>query len=281
MVAAGIVLYNPDQKRLDQNIESILPQVDKLILIENGSTEFDYLNQFESDKFIKIVNKENKGIAFALNQILIFCYQNGIDWVLTLDQDSIASKNIIDVYRTKIDSCVGIVCCDTVDRNFTERNVEKSNNTINYCITSGSFTNVKACVEVGGFDNSMFIDWVDWDICIALRKAGYKIIKTSETNILHELGDNSSVKYIGKHALYVLNRSPFRYYYVFRNRVYLARKYDEMSISHAILINIKECVSMFIFESNRLKNLRAMVKGTFNGFKMNIIYDSIQQMLAH
>ena len=34
---AGIVLYNPDLGRLKENIESICKQVDKVILIDNGS----------------------------------------------------------------------------------------------------------------------------------------------------------------------------------------------------------------------------------------------------
>ncbi len=34
--AAGIVSYNPDIKRFKENIDSILSQVDKLIIIENG-----------------------------------------------------------------------------------------------------------------------------------------------------------------------------------------------------------------------------------------------------
>lgn len=34
--AAGIVSYNPDIKRFKENIDSILSQVDKLIIIEMG-----------------------------------------------------------------------------------------------------------------------------------------------------------------------------------------------------------------------------------------------------
>ena len=41
--AAGIVSYNPDIKRFKENIDSILSQVDKLIIIENGSKDSEEL----------------------------------------------------------------------------------------------------------------------------------------------------------------------------------------------------------------------------------------------
>ena len=46
---AGIVLYNPDLGRLKENIESICKQVDKVILIDNGS---DNRREIESNKGI-------------------------------------------------------------------------------------------------------------------------------------------------------------------------------------------------------------------------------------
>ena len=39
--AAGIVLYNPDIKRLEENISAIAPQVNELILIDNSSKNID------------------------------------------------------------------------------------------------------------------------------------------------------------------------------------------------------------------------------------------------
>lgn len=35
---AGIVLFNPNKERLTQNIDAIYPQVDKIVLIDNCST---------------------------------------------------------------------------------------------------------------------------------------------------------------------------------------------------------------------------------------------------
>lgn len=37
-IMAGIVLFNPNKERLTQNIDAIYPQVDKIVLIDNCST---------------------------------------------------------------------------------------------------------------------------------------------------------------------------------------------------------------------------------------------------
>ena len=36
-ICAGIVLYNPDIERLSDNIDSVISQVEKIYLVDNGS----------------------------------------------------------------------------------------------------------------------------------------------------------------------------------------------------------------------------------------------------
>lgn len=37
-VCAGIVLYNPDSERLAENIKAARPQVEQIILVDNGTS---------------------------------------------------------------------------------------------------------------------------------------------------------------------------------------------------------------------------------------------------
>ena len=75
---AGIVLYNPDLGRLKENIESICKQVDKVILIDNGSDNIREIEDLIKEYLncILLKNGENMGIAYALNQILKYAYEN-------------------------------------------------------------------------------------------------------------------------------------------------------------------------------------------------------------
>ena len=78
MMLAGIVLYNPEEKRLEENIMAIEKQVDKIILIDNDSRNYEIIkNKYIQKKKIDIIhNEKNEGIAYALNQILKYAVEN-------------------------------------------------------------------------------------------------------------------------------------------------------------------------------------------------------------
>lgn len=272
MIVAGIVLYNPEISRLKDNISAIYPQVDVVLLIENGSKDYSYLDHFNKGKIKVIINKKNMGIAYALNQIMHFAYNNDINWALTLDQDSVVADNLVKEYRKFLLPDVGIVTCCINDRNFVAygEGREKDGEELQYCITSASMTNVKAVMEVGGFDNEMFIDWVDWDICLALRNRGYKIRRAAKTHIIHELGENTKSKIWHGHQLLIMRRSKMRNYYINRNWIYIARKWPEVSLFKNSLICIKRIVIAILLEPNKWQSVKSLTKGMIDGFRMPI-----------
>ena len=101
-IIASIVLYNPDIERLSLNIKAILPQVSELIIVNNGSKNFgeviDMTKEYTDISFID--NEENLGIATALNQAAVFAQKNDYNWIITLDQDSVAPENLVSVYSS-------------------------------------------------------------------------------------------------------------------------------------------------------------------------------------
>lgn len=133
---------------------------------------------------------ENQGIAKALNQLASEAQKGGFDWILTLDQDSVAPSNIIEEFEKYTNNLnTGMLCPVICDRNKGVVVEAKDNyKEIDECITSGSLLNIKAWRKIGGFDESMFIDGVDFDICYRLRKNGYKILCIQSVVLLHELG---------------------------------------------------------------------------------------------
>lgn len=272
-IMAGIVLFNPNKERLTQNIDAIYPQVDKIVLIDNCSTNGIHIETRKKIDITLIRNNTNKGIAFALNQIMEYAFGHNFDWVITLDQDSVVSNNLINTYIPLADiNKVGIISCKTKDRNFKEIDQDeiKPDRVVKYCITSAALTNVKAWKEVNGFDNQMFIDWVDWDICIALRHKGYKIIRTDRTYILHELGTKTRIKHLWKWSFLILNRSATRYYYVSRNWIYLGRKWKDENLFIKIIQVVKMAIIVMIYEGNKIKNAKAFFNGFIDGFKMHL-----------
>lgn len=227
---AGIVLYNPNIERLKQNIDAVTNQVELVVLVDNGSQNSgEIINLYKQYENIRIVmNKSNLGIAKALNQIFELADELEYEWIITLDQDTVLENNTI---IKMIDHCnenkIGIICPRVNYEGWTNRELRKDGcEDINACMTSGAFTKVESWRMVGGFEESYFIDYVDNEFCMKLRKQGFRIVRDYSCSMNHQLGESKELSLFGKKVHYS-KHSPFRCYYMTRNNLVFIRTYRE------------------------------------------------------
>lgn len=265
---AGIVLFNPDLNRLLQNVSAILPQVKQLLLVDNGSDNYlKILDLFKNDSKINTIHFDcNLGIAAAQNRICQFAKENGYEWAITLDQDSISPIGLVEEYeKLIIDPSVGMVSPRIIDKNFGEIYIKENVSEveeIKECIASASAIRISAWKEVGGFYEPLFIDKVDFDICQSLREAGYIILRTNRVKLLHEVGHSSIVHYAGK-DWQLLNHSPLRYYYIIRNAFIVGRRHG--GLARYILRDVRVFYQVTRFEDNKLEKAKKMLLGFIHG----------------
>lgn len=274
-ISAGIVLFNPDIKRLKENIDAVIIQCTHLYLVDNGSGNVDevkgLLNQYNQSKISILWNRENQGIAKALNQLTSVAQKEGFDWILTLDQDSVVPSNIVGEFEKYINnSSVGILCPIICDRNKDEEiKINEDCTEIDECITSGSLLNIKAWSEIGGFDERMFIDGVDFDICYRLRQRGYKIYCIHSVVLLHELGHIEYHRFLFWKVL-VKNHSVFRKYYIARNIIYVAKKRKSVLLAiKGILQEVKLLGIVLLYETDKKSKSISIIKGIRDGAMLN------------
>lgn len=272
-VSAGIVLFNPNIKRLSENINAVIVQCNHLYLVDNGSSNveevFNLLKEYDQSKISLICNKINLGIATALNQFTIAAMKDGYEWILTLDQDSVSPSNIIKEFEKYITyQNIGMLCPVINDRNKGEEiKIKESYSEINECITSGSLLNIEAWNNIGGFDENMFIDGVDFDICYRLRQSGYKILCIQSVILLHELGRIEYHRFLFWRVL-VKNHSAFRKYYIARNIIYTAKKRrSTLLVVKGLLQEIKMLGIVALYEEDKLNKSKSICRGINDGFK--------------
>jgi len=282
-VCAGIVLYNPDINRLKACIEAVLPQVDRLILVDNASDNIDELqNKLNSDDFIWIKNDKNLGIATALNQLTDYSIKNDYKWIITLDQDSICEdglvKKLYEAAEAAEDDKTAMVAPFIIDRGIPE--AENKKNTpapetedVNFCITSGCLTNADAVADAGGFNDWLFVYDVDREICIKLLRKKYRIIRVNDAKLYHEHGLKTVTRrFLWKKITY-RNYAPDSVYYMTRNLVFMLRKYGTEYTPGPFKRKIRMYLAFFvkfIFEPNRNQRLKAFKKGVKEGKAVNI-----------
>ncbi len=244
---AGLVTYNPNLKRLKENIDSIYNQVSMVVVFDNGSNNyealFDLVNKYNR---IKLINSDdNKGLAYGLNKICIEAFNKDVDWILLLDQDSVSDENCMLEYSKYFDLTDAAILCPVMFD--SRRRVKKPVLTEGYieikeCIQSGAVYNVTVLNEVGYFDEWYFIDYIDFDYCMSVRRNGYKIYQinsllldqeasTIEPVICHDFLMNAAKMFnfdILAKLSYRPVIKPWRSYYTARNRVYYIYKNRDM-----------------------------------------------------
>jgi rhamnosyltransferase len=265
---ASVVLYNPDIGRLSENVSAVIEQVDHVLFVDNGSLNLALVHEvFDGDSRITFVeNNKNLGIAAALSVAMENAIRFGFEWVLALDQDSVCRPGLVDEYLKYAGlKDVGILTCVIVDRNFQTPIVSPASlagpQDVNQCITSGSFTSVAAYQKTDGYDSSLFIDAVDFDLCINMRRHGYRIVRIPFEGLLHEVGHGRNVKLLGK-GYVVYNHGPVRHYYMARNHMILLKKYPgEYSTWLEILREVRAEILVLLYEGDKFAKLKSRWRG--------------------
>ncbi len=266
-VLAGIVAFKPDFARLRENLDAIRSQVDAVGIWDNGG-----LSGFSPEQDVIILSDkgENVGIAAALNGLCAYAEQNGFDWVLTLDQDSIAPTGLISAYSKYChDETIGLLCPCIHDRNYGAMEYDKGSDqetdTVDTCITSASMLRISAWKKIGGFWDELFIDMVDFDLCWSLQEHGFRIVRVNSQILCHEIGHSRKVRFLGKENV-VYNHSPFRCYNIARNTIAVGRKHNRISQCRRWIL--KRILLINLFESERLKKDRMIIKGIRDGIRL-------------
>ncbi len=264
-----IITYNPDLNLLNKNITSFIDSVDAVIIVDNGSKAISELFHLESDTIKVLSNSSNLGIADGLNQALFYAQEHHFDYVLTMDQDSFFESTTIQnlLLGFKNDK-IAIVCPSLKDMNshhfvtVSEEYVE-----IFTAITSGCLCNVAILTSVGGFDSKMFIDYVDFELCLRLQKNGFKIIQSQQSVLCHHLGESKIHYFLGM-PIICTNHSPLRRFYYARNKIYIYKKYFlvfPLFVLRDVLSFGKTIVSILFFEKLKREKIKMITKGIWQG----------------
>ena len=260
-VPGVVVLYNPTTDDLI-NINSYIDYVDKLYVVDNSERR---LEKELPEKVEYIFNNENLGIAKALNIGVEKATKDGYKWLLTLDQDTTLNKKIFEeiskVIKEQDTSNIGII----TPWHKTKLDKEKESNDIDYpldVMTSGNFVNLDIVNKIGGFKEEFFIDGIDIEFCLRLKKYNYKIMRLNYIEIEHNLGNIEYHKLFGRNWM-CTNHNYIRNYYMSRNYRYIKREYRSIAPEFCdTLVKYKSIMfKIIMFEKDKYRKIRNIFRG--------------------
>lgn len=275
-LCAVMVTYHPSAAIVG-NLPKVLAQVEGLVVIDNGSTDDEIMALRSSQQklgFHLIQNKENLGIAEALNQGVRWAKSAGYSWVLLLDQDSHLTDHFvgsmlatweIHPQRERIASIhPSYVDPDTGMRQKTRR--ARDGGPV-VSLTSGALIPVWVFDKVGLFSSNYFIDYVDHEYCFRIRAAGYLIADSTTAVLLHSAGHPQGSSIWG-FEFRPTHHNAIRRYYISRNRVAVYRTYFAVFpswIARSMYDDLRETIKCFLGEEDRGRKARNFLRGTWDG----------------
>lgn len=227
-----VVLFRPNTRQLERLYE--LAQVAKGVIVDNSETSaFD---TSRTGKMEYMPMHHNCGIAKAQNVgITSLLTRRDIKYIVLLDQDSAYDENVVchlyDAFsqglaRNDSMAAMGALivdeCSDRTQSSLFHRYDYGIDGLceVREIISSGSILRADVVADIGLMDESLFIDFVDFDWCWRARSKGYTIFRSAKVALRHTVG-RCTLRFCGYE---VIISAPKRYYYQYRNLLWLSSR---------------------------------------------------------
>ena len=283
---AVVSLFNPTEGVLD-NVASLLAQVDNVVVVDDGSPQRPsrILTELEAMGCTTVRLNENSGIAAALNAGITeaLAAKPKPDFILTMDQDSQLPPGYVQALLDAAASArvsgvrAGLVAPGSVRGLPVRRGPMLHGIQLGgEPIQSGLLIPVPVIERIGPFRDSLFIDGVDSEYFLRCRSLGLSTVLAAGASLDHALGTQTAASVLGKtvcfggRALQVRTAATWRYYYIFRNRVLLAKLYGRKYPLWALkgfLSDYRHLLIVTLLAQGRLARLANAAGGVADGFR--------------
>lgn len=275
MIYALITVFHPAED-VKQNISKIAQQVDRAFICDNSPspnhTLFESLEKEFSAQYFFF--GENLGLSRAFNRVLKnpeYGWEDH-DFIFFFDQDSVIGEQHVDALAAVYErvrkagheiGCLGPVYFNTSSGTVEVPRMKKAvlddTYAVSSIITSSMLCSYGNLRETGFWNEAVFLDMADWDLCWRLQKAGKLCCLTEAVVLRHSLGKGE--KKIGPLRLRV--GAPVREYYQIRDCLYLLREeYTPVKyrVRFLAMIAVRSPLHLLFLE-NRAERARYILKG--------------------
>ena len=289
-IASVTVAYNAAGV-LPRQLEALRRQtrkLDEIIVVDNASSDGtgDLLAR-EYPEVTVLPQSSNGGVGGGHAAGLEYAaHEKKHDWIWLLDQDSIPAGNSLerlidglnDFEEAEVTAILAPVCVHTESQrgysaslwrhglhNPPSQGKERIRE-VDSVISSGSLLRREAVEEVGLPRADFFMDFVDHEYCLRLRRHGFKIAIVTDSQLEHEIGDNLEASVLGFKRNWTAH-APWREYYMARNEVFTIWKYfpDWRTKSNVGRRLLRHAVAILLFGQQKIACLAMMARGVADG----------------
>lgn len=278
-VCAIILTWN-SQEEINKSLPAIASQVSEAVIVDNGSRPDQLIIVENAVKKFKnaflIRNQKNEGIGKALNRGAEYALKKGYSWIITLDDAAKPEKNLVEKLLS------AYAALSPQDRQKTAVVAPNYSNLkglvypksrphfVPTAVQTGQLVKTAIWKKIGGYKEDLFVMWVDHEFCFRLLRAGYKTLLVPSAIIEETAGPKPIVKSFFNKKFVVAHYSAIRYYYMYRNSVYIYKTYWRLVpgwLFKNFISEIFSFIKIILFEEQKLKKIAFIAKGYFDGFR--------------
>jgi rhamnosyltransferase len=275
-VLAVVTAYNPSHQ-LGRLVEGVAPQVERVIVVDDGSTEgLDVLATLADRSDTTVERQSNAGVAAALNAGVRAALADEADAVLTLDQDSGAPSTYVTRAVQAWQDAVGrgVPVAFVSAATYSGRRAPTRGAVRGYArafdpMQSGSLVPGGTYRRVGCYDEGLVIDAVDSEFTVRCLAAGLEPLVAPGCHLEHGMGDRRHAHVLGRDVGYN-HHSPERVYYMARNGTLVSRRHlrDEPGwVLRRLTEEAKAHTVRLILDPDRADLARAVLQGVRDGLR--------------
>jgi rhamnosyltransferase len=271
-LAAVVTAYHPDE-RLAAVVEAALESCSTVVVADNTPGEAPSLADKIANPRVRVLRSgHNRGLAGALNLGLDQVPED-VDAVLFLDQDSVLPPELVAGLHAHLeDPSIGGVGPTPVDAETGGRYERGADRHAALgdrpsIITSGMLVR-RSCLErVPRFREDFFVDCVDSDFCLRVRRSGSRVVRDAALVLPHSIGSSRDHR-LGPLTVRVLHYPAWRHYWIARNGLVLTREFGTAERSFALtnaLFMARWLVVTALFDGRRRASVPAVLQGLLHG----------------
>ena len=230
--ALVIVLFHPSDDDINHlmHVSQLYPGV----IVDNSEEQLFKTQHVHQMEYLSLGS--NTGIAHAQNVGVQYILEHyNTNHIVFMDQDSRWEDGYVQEIAAEYDSLCqkGIKLSALGPTVYRRDSGEEYKSVIHkkqflnndfilrkHIISSGCCIGTSLFKEVGGFEDALFIDFVDDEWCWRANAKGYVCGISPHISLTHTIGRKEI--HFGKYTVIV--SAPFRYYYLYRNYLVLIRR---------------------------------------------------------
>jgi rhamnosyltransferase len=271
-IAAVLTAYHPDE-RLLATVAAALDSCREVIVADNTPEGTVSLAEKLDDPRVRVLRPgRNLGVAAGLNRG-IAALSPDIEAVLFLDQDSVLSRELVlGLAEHLSDPTIGAAAPTPWDSTRDSAydmfpNLRRTVADRTTAITSGMLVRRDLVDRLAGFREDFFVDWVDADFSLRLRRTGARLVQDRALRLPHGLGDRRPHRFLGR-TVHVFHYPAWRHYWIARNGKITRHWSWRVSPRWTLATSLdfaRWVVLTAMFEPERRTHVPALLKGYRDG----------------